>query len=176
MSFTIEQVRHVGNADQQVLRDIRSLLDAAYGEDMTRYLNDIGPGEHLLGRLDGRLLCHLMWVTRWLEPEGLRPLRTGYIELVATAPDARRRGFASALLTRLPSLLADFELAALSPAAHSLYRRLGWQSWRGPLAVRKDGQLIATPDEEVMVLPLPRTPALNLDASLSVEWRPGEVW
>jgi len=35
---------------------------------------------------------------------------------------------------------------------------------------------VATPDEEVMVLRLPGSPLLDLDASLAVDWRPGEVW
>jgi hypothetical protein len=36
---------------------------------------------------------------------------------------------------------------------------------------------LPTPDEQVMVLRLPRTPAgLSLDAPLSAEWREGEFW
>ena len=52
----------------------------------------------------------------------------------------------------------------------------GWRYWRGPLSVRKDGQVVPTPQERVMIMPLPLTPAIDLDAPLSVEWRPGEVW
>jgi hypothetical protein len=53
---------------------------------------------------------------------------------------------------------------------------LGWELWRGPLATRTDAGLVPTPDEEVMILRLARTPALSLDEPLSVEWRVGEVW
>jgi GNAT superfamily N-acetyltransferase len=117
-----------------------------------------------------------MWVTRWLQLGEQRPLKTAYVELVATAPAMQGRGYASALLERFPSLVRDYELAALSPATEELYARLGWRSWRGPLSVRRDGGLISTPEERVMVLALPRTPPLDFDLPLSVEWRPGEVW
>jgi GNAT superfamily N-acetyltransferase len=117
-----------------------------------------------------------MWVTRWLQLGEQRPLKTAYVELVATAPAMQGRGYASALLERFPSLVRDYELAALSPATGELYARLEWRSWRGPLSVRRDGGLISTPEERVMVLALPRTPPLDFDLPLSVEWRPGEVW
>jgi hypothetical protein len=67
-------------------------------------------------------------------------------------------------------------LAALSPATDTLYARLGWCYWRGPLAVRHGGRLVPTGHERIMILPLARTPALDDTQALSVEWRPGEVW
>jgi len=158
------------------MAEIHRLCEAAYGTAMTSYFADIGPGEHLLGRLDGVLVSHLMWVTRWLEPEGARPLRTAYVELVATDPVHERRGFATRLLRHLVPLFDEYELAALSPATERLYLRLGWEYWRGPLAVRRDGALLPTPDERMMIRRLPRTPVLDLDAPLSIEWRPGEIW
>jgi aminoglycoside 2'-N-acetyltransferase I len=39
-----------------------------------------------------------------------------------------------------------------------------------------DAGVLGTPDEQVMVLRLPRTPLLDLDAALTAEWRPGELW
>ena len=155
---------------------VLELCDHAYGEPMASYLASVGSGEHLLGWHDGALVSHLMWVTRWLQPGQEPPLRTAYVELVATAPAARRRGYATLLLEYLPSQLGDFDLAALSPATETLYARLGWRLWQGPLWVRTDKGFVSTPEEQVMILPLPRTPNLNLDLPLSVEWRPGEVW
>ena len=157
-------------------QEVRQLCDAAYDTDTTSYFDAIGPGDHLLGRLEGELVSHLMWVPRWLQPGNDPPLRTAYVELVATAPAQQRHGFASALLERVPGLVGDYQLAALSPALKDLYTRLGWRFWRGPLSVRKDDTLIPTPNEQVMVLSLPKSPPLDLDAPLSVEWRPGEVW
>ena len=155
---------------------VRALCDLAYGENITPYFEAIGPGEHLLGWQDEVLVAHLMWVTRWLQPGDGTLLRTAYVELVATAPSAQRRGYATALLEYFPSQVGDYDLAALSPATENLYRRLGWLFWRGPLGVRTERGLVATPDESVMVLPLPRSPALDLDLPLSIEWRAGEVW
>jgi aminoglycoside 2'-N-acetyltransferase I len=155
---------------------VLALCDAAYGENTAAYLEALGAGTHLLGWQDGILVSHLMWVTRWLQPGDSPPLRTAYVELVATAPALQGRGFATALLERFRGEVLDFDLAALSPATESLYARLGWKIWRGPLAVRTGSGTEPTPGEQVMVLPLPRTPPLNLHSPLSVEWRSGEVW
>jgi GNAT superfamily N-acetyltransferase len=175
MVFTIERV-----AGPAMSTDTRAALlavcDAAYGEPMRSYLEDIGPGEHLLGLEDGAPVSHLLWVTRRLQPAGMAPLRTAYVELVATAPDAQGRGHATRLLERLPELVADYELAALSPATEGVYARLGWRYWRGPLGIRTDAGLIPTPDERIMFLRLPNTPRLDDTLPLSAEWRRGEVW
>jgi aminoglycoside 2'-N-acetyltransferase I len=57
------------------------------------------------------------------------------------------------------------------------YERLGWELWRGPLYVRAEAGLLRSPnDGEVMILRLPKTPDLDFDRSLSIEWREGEVW
>jgi aminoglycoside 2'-N-acetyltransferase I len=153
-----------------------ALCNAAYHETMEPYLEALGPGEHLLGMRAGALVSHLMWVTRWLQPAGSQPLRTAYVELVATAPDAQRQGYATQLLEAFPPLVRDHALAALSPATDRLYARLGWRYWRGPLAVRHGGRLVPTPEERVMILQLPGTPKLDDTQPLSVEWRTGEVW
>lgn len=153
------------------------LCEAAYEEPIAGYLDTLGPGEHLLGHADGALVAHLMWVTRWLQAGDGPLFRTAYIELVATAPAARRRGHATRLLEEALPRLGGYDLAALSPATEGIYLRLGWRSWRGPLSHRREGRRIADrADERVMILALPRTPPLDLDAPLSVEWRPGEVW
>lgn len=160
------------------LRDLRVLCNAAYEEDVTLVLSEVGPGVHALGRVNDVLVSHAMIVTRELQVAGGKSLRTAYIELVATDPSHQRRGYASALLRALVTQMGDYDIAALSPSAEAFYARLGWERWRGPLRVRTAAGEEATPeDEEVMVLRLPRTPAhLDLDAPLSIESRPGEVW
>jgi aminoglycoside 2'-N-acetyltransferase I len=68
-------------------------------------------------------------------------------------------------------------LGGLSPSDAKFYARLGWESWRGPTAIRTPaGGLLDTTGEDVMILRLPGTPALHLDARLTAEWRPGELW
>lgn len=152
------------------------LCDAAYETDTRRFFEQLGAGEHLLGYQDEALVSHLMWVTRWLQPEGGKSLRTAYVEMVATDPSFQRRGHASELLREFPNHVGEYDLAALCPATEGLYARQGWQFWRGPLSTRRHGILELTPDERVMLLPLPRTPPMDWDSGLSVEWRPGEVW
>jgi aminoglycoside 2'-N-acetyltransferase I len=120
--------------------------------------------------------------TEALTPSDLSDLlamgSAAYIELVATDPASQGNGYASMLLRALVSKLTKHDIAGLSPSAESFYARLGWELWRGPLFVRTEAGIESSPeDEEVMILRLPRTPAhLDLDAPLSVEWRPGEVW
>jgi aminoglycoside 2'-N-acetyltransferase I len=71
----------------------------------------------------------------------------------------------------------EYELGALSPSYSGFYARLGWELWQGALFIRTAERLEPTPeDEEVMILRLPQTPALDLHASLSAEWRNGELW
>jgi aminoglycoside 2'-N-acetyltransferase I len=175
VTFTIERVSGSGMGTE-TRAALLGLCEAAYGEPMRLYLEDIGPGEHLLGLSDGVLVSHVMWVTRRLQPEGMAPLRTAYVELVATAPEAQGRGHATRLLEAVPELVAEYELAALSPATEGLYAHLGWRFWRGPLSIRTETGLMPTPEEEIMFLRLPRTPPLDDTLPLSAEWRPGEVW
>jgi aminoglycoside 2'-N-acetyltransferase I len=156
--------------------EVRDLCDAAYGVLTAPFFDSVGPGAHLLGLRAGVLVCHLMWVTRWLQPAGRSPLQTAYVELVATAPTQQRQGYATALLKALPPLLEGFEVAALCPATEQLYLRVGWRFWDGPLFHRRGGQMIPDPEERVMLLPLPRTPHLDWSVPISVEWRAGEVW
>jgi GNAT superfamily N-acetyltransferase len=173
--FSADITGSIATADSRWPR-IDALCRAAYGEELGEALRAMRPLGHLLGWLDGELVSHACWVERALAPGADRPLRTAYVEAVATAPAYQGRGFASELLRRLVAAVADFALAALAPSDARFYERLGWQRWRGPRAIRRGGALVATPDEEVMIMRLPRTPALDLDAPLSAEWRAGEVW
>jgi aminoglycoside 2'-N-acetyltransferase I len=175
ISLTIKRVSSAALGPHMAAA-VHTLCDAAYEADTSQYFRDTGPGEHLLGLDNGMLVSHLMWVTRRLQPGESPPLRTAYVELVATAPDAQGRGYASALLEYFVPQVGDYQLAALSPATPNLYARLGWTFWRGPLSVRYEGRLLPTPEERVMILALPLTPPVNLDLPLSIEWRPGEVW
>jgi hypothetical protein len=161
----------------RTLQEITELCTEAYGEDFTGGFALLGPGVHVIGRSEGRVVSHAMWVVRDLQPASGGPLRTAYVEAVATRPMLQRRGFATEVLCRVAGEIDDYDLGALSPSDPRFYARLGWETWRGPLFIRTGAGLEATPDEAVMILRTGRTPAdLNLDAALSAEWRPGEVW
>jgi aminoglycoside 2'-N-acetyltransferase I len=95
---------------------------------------------------------------------------------MATEEAYRGRGLATAVMRRVAAEIRAFELGGLSPGQPGLYARLGWELWRGPLFIRTADGLLPTPGERVMVLRLPNTPLLDLDAPLSAEWREGELW
>lgn len=164
------------NLEAPLREQVYALCERAYEEDLRPLFAAYQPAEHLLGWLDGRLVSHLMWVRRWLQVGDGPLLRTAYIEMVATEPEFQRRGYAAALMRRAAEEIRDFDLGGLSPFSVEYYSRLGWELWRGPLAVRTPRGLRPTPDEEVMILRLPNTPPLDLEAQLSAEWREGEVW
>ena len=176
MSLSIEVVTSQ-SISPPALAEIRALCTDAYQEDFTGAFESLGPGVHVIGRSERRVVSHAMWVTRALQPGRRQPLRTAYVEAVATTPRCQRRGFASEVLIRLAQEIRSYELGALSPSDDTFYRRLGWELWRGPLFVRTEGRLDPTPGESVMILRLDNTPAdLDLDEPLSAEWRTGELW
>jgi aminoglycoside 2'-N-acetyltransferase I len=156
--------------------EVLALCNRAYEENLGPLFETFEDSTHALGSLSGSIVSHAMWVTRWLQPGNGPLLRTAYVEMVATDPVYQRRGFASLVMSRLAEAIVDFDLGGLCPAIPLMYARLGWEFWRGPLFIRRAGRLIPTPDEEVMILRLPRTPPLDLEAPLSIEWREGELW
>ncbi len=168
--------------DAKTRAEIIELCESAYGEDFSGLFETFPDAVHVLARdQQGVLVSHAEWVARWLQPEGHRVLRTAYVEAVATAPFKQRQGLASAVLRRIHELLAGdpaWQLGALSPSTPTLYARLGWELWKGPLAIRHDDRVEPTPaEEQVMILRLPPTPSTLLTTSLlSAEWRSGELW
>lgn len=153
-----------------------SLCSHAYETDFEPLFNTFEGATHVMGYSQGKLVSQALWVTRWLRCADAPALRTAYVEAVATHTTARRMGFATAVMRSLSTSIRDFDLGALSPAETSLYLRLGWEFWRGPLAIRMPNALLPTPEERVMILRLPRTLALDFDLPLSAEWREGELW
>ena len=162
--------------------EIITLCESAYEEDFSRLFELLPGSVHVMARDEGgALISHAAFVERWLQPAGHAVLRTAYVEAVATAPAAQRRGLATAVLRRLIDAVAAepaWQLAALSPSDAGFYARRGWELWRGPLAIRRDGAIDPSPgDEQVMIRRLARTPAtLDPAALLTAEWREGELW
>ena len=175
--FDIRTV-HTSELTSHSRDEILAICREAYQEDLHGYLQDIWTGVHLLGVIDNSLVSHAMIVERWLQVENRQLLRTAYVELVATHPEAQRRGYASALMRRLAAEIQAFDIGGLSPTDAQFYARLGWETWRGQLLVRTGTSVVASDDDEgLMVLRLARTPRdLSLEEPISIEWRPGEVW
>lgn len=170
--------RHTDTIPPALFAEILALCEAAYAEPLAQEFRNVGPGLHLLAFDGDALVAHTMLVDRMLVAGDGTLLRTGYVELVATHQAHQRKGHATALLRALVPLLADHDVGALSPSDPAFYERLGWELWRGPLSVRTaTGAELSDSEEQVMVLRVPRPPmTLDLDAPLSVEWRPGDAW
>ena len=163
---------------------IRALLWAAFESDDVdeRFTEDdwqhaLG-GVHFIGDVDGRIVTHASVVERELHVAG-RPIRTGYVEAVATEPGVQGQGHGTAVMLEVNAHVAEhYELGALGTGSQGFYERLGWQVWRGRTYVRTGDGDVATPDEDgyILVLRTPSTPPIDLADPISCEWRPGDVW
>jgi aminoglycoside 2'-N-acetyltransferase I len=135
-------------------------------------------GWHFLAYHNEVLISHALVTTRRLQPEGFPLLKTAYIDAVATLPSHQGQGYVSALMRQLASEIdGEYEIACLETERESFYRRLGWKTWRGPLAGRSEEGLIPTADQNgIMVLELSKTPVLDLDSALSIECQTSRIW
>jgi aminoglycoside 2'-N-acetyltransferase I len=180
-------VRRVVTAelDSADLAAIQAMLVAAVGDDPEEafgpddWQHTIG-GTHVLAAEGGVVAGHASVIERSIEVGG-RPLRTGYVEGVATREDRRGSGIGSTVMREVAAIIReDFELGMLGTGRIAFYERLGWRVWGGPSGFRdaETGEVRATPDDDgyLMVLTTPRTPELEPTAPIVCEWRPGDVW
>ena len=170
------EVLHADQLVPEHLAEIHALCNRAYDADLEPLFHTFADATHVIGRWGSAIVSHAMWVTRWLQPSNHPPLRTAYVEMVATEPQFQRRGFASAVMRRLASAIRDFDLGGLCPAEPMLYTKLGWVFWQGPLFIRTPDGLLSTPEQQIMILRLPKALPLDLALPLSAEWREGELW
>jgi aminoglycoside 2'-N-acetyltransferase I len=158
-------------------------MEVAFGDDPEERFGEedwrhaVG-GVHFVVDHASRIVAHAAVVEREIRVAG-RPFRTGYVEAVATAPDRQGLGFGTIVMTAVGEhIRATFELGVLGTGSHHFYERLGWQTWRGPSAVREGTVVRRTPDDDgyLMVLETPATPPLDPDAPIECDWRPGDSW
>ena len=177
MEYLNIKVIHSRLTSEIIKKEIVSLCNRAYEKDMGILFETFLDATHVLGYYNDLLVCHALWVTRYLQAGTNPVMRTAYVEAVATEAKYRHRGFASSLMKYLIGEIQDYELAALSPFSVEYYERLGGELWRGSLFIRtKDNLMPSLDGEEVMIFRLPKTPILDLSAPLSAEWREGELW
>jgi aminoglycoside 2'-N-acetyltransferase I len=162
---------------------IRALMSAAFGADEEERFSDddwqhaLG-GVHFVLELDGEIVAHAAVVERAIRVGDL-PLRTGYVEAVATDPARQGIGLGSIVMIDVTEYIRErFDLGGLGTGRQSFYARLGWKVWAGPSSVRTADGDQPTPDVDgfIMVLATPTTPPLDLAAPISCDWRPGDVW
>ena len=160
--------------------DIIELCVAAHQKEDFRNLFKyvLSGGWHFLAYYEELLLCHAMATTRWLQPEGYPLLKTAYIDAVSTLPAYQHQGYGSALMRQLAVTIdPEYTIASLETDKEGFYERLGWKTWRGPLAGRDKGRLIPTPEQHgIMVLSLSQTPALDFDSMLTIDCQHGRIW
>jgi aminoglycoside 2'-N-acetyltransferase I len=180
-SIRLRRVRtpDLGAAEIAAIRDIVWGAFRAGDEGFTEddWDHALG-GMHFVLDVDGVVVAHASVVPREIHVD-VRPLRAGYVEAVATAAPWQGRGLGTLVMSDVDAYLRDeFELGVLGTGAHHFYERLGWQPWRGEAFVRTPSGPLRTPDEEgyLLVLATPSTPELDLSATISCEWRPGDVW
>ena len=161
---------------------IRELLRAAFWDDGEGFTDadweHAAGGTHFLLEEAGAVLAYVSVALRELQSDG-RALRVGYVEAVATRRDVQGHGHGSTVVRAVNEhVRSTFELGALSTGIPDFYRRLGWELWLGSTAVRTKSGLLPTPDDDggIMVLPTPTTPPLDRLATISCDWRPGDVW
>jgi aminoglycoside 2'-N-acetyltransferase I len=104
----------------------------------------------------------------------------GYVEHVATHPDAQRLGHASAVMRRVGDIVAEeYALGGLATGSNAFYERLGWETWRGEIWLAGQGGRRRMPEQEgdVMVLRTPTTPStLDVAAPLLGWAREADPW
>ena len=161
------------------LHAIRSLMDHAFEGNFTDddWEHSVG-GTHVFLREEDVIMSHAAVVERQLVA-GETPLRTGYVEGVATHPAHRRQGYATAVMSMVNEIIsANFELGALSTDVPELYLKLGWERWRGPTYVATSEGLLRTENEDagIMVLRTEPTSKFTLSESLACDARRGDAW
>ena len=164
------------------LHDLRGMLEGAFAGAFEGGLTD-QDWDHTLGGihlllLDHGLISHAAVVPRVLMADD-SPIRTGYVEGVATSREHRHRGHASEVMRETAKIIhACYELGALATGVPDFYMRLGWELWRGPTGVDSPGGRQWTPDEDgaVMILRTPATADLDAAGPLICDWREGDVW
>lgn len=160
-------------------RSIRAMLDEAFeghfsDEDWAHALG----GWHVVVTVDGAVVAHASAVVRVIDIGG-RSFRSGYVEAVATAPKVQGAGYGSRAMNALaPVLRRDFDVGLLSTSRHGFYERLGWERWRGPTFVCRDGRQVRTQDEDdgIMALRFGPSAETNLGDPITCLSRIGDDW
>ena len=153
------------------LENVITLCSNAFNEDFRPYMKDFAGGIHILGCYENRLVSQVLWLNRWVRIENTPLLRTAFLDALAVDEKFRKRGIASSMMTRLVEEITDYDIAVLTTDSIDFYKRIGWQAWQGPVSFQRvDGRITPLNNQTFMVLSLPKTPALDVNLPLTVEW------
>jgi aminoglycoside 2'-N-acetyltransferase I len=167
------------DAPPGVLQHGREMVHDAFDGDFSHadWEHALG-GWHVVVTDNEQVLSHAAVVPRTIE-FGERPLQSGYVEAVATAPVAQRRGHGSQAMVHVTEIIRrHFDVGVLSTSRHRFYERLGWERWRGPSFVVRDGRRLRTEKEDdgIMVLRFGASSCVSLTLPLACRARSGDDW
>lgn len=173
------RVAHTADLGADTLREVRALLDEAYGAVLDEFDWDhaLG-GMHALVYEAGRLVGHGAVVQRQLLHGG-RARRTGYVEAVAVATGWRRRGYGGTVMEPLERIIRDaYELGALGATelGARLYLARGWKKWQGTTWALSPEGIVRTPGEDGDIYVMEVATPLDLAGELVCDWRAGDAW
>lgn len=173
------EVFPTSEAPPGLLERARTMLEQAFDGRLSDddWEHALG-GWHVVLTRGDRVLSHAAVVPRDMV-FGDRPLRTGYVEAVATVLDGRRQGLATHMMKVAGEIVRrEFEIGALSTGIQPFYERLGWERWNGPSFVNDDGRRVRTPGEDdgLMVLRFDASLGVPLTAPITCEARRGDDW
>jgi aminoglycoside 2'-N-acetyltransferase I len=183
MSAARLRVAQTDELEPERFAELTALCEAAFAEPFAPVWERVGPGLHVTADVGGRIVAHAMIVDRplYLEHETDVAVDAGYVENVATLPEAQGRGHGAHVLREVNRIIGDeYAIGALATGTHGHYARLGWERWTGPAWVRMaDGLRVrsAGSDGSIMILRTRRTPEdLDLAGPIAVDWRSGDPW
>lgn len=171
--ITVIPSNQLGSEDRKQVID---LCSEVFELDYCPYIEAFGEVTHVLGYRGNEVVSHALWLRRELRVGDGQVLNAAYIEAVATRPEHQRRGYGSALMRRLQKEISGADLGALTTSRDEWYEGLGWKRWLGPKYIQKWRDVIATPEDCVMVYDLPGKPLPDLTVSLTADWRLLELW
>lgn len=172
---------HAADLDPRTLEAARAMTFAAFESEFTD--DDWGHGLgglHAIARDRSTIIGHAALVQRHLLHRG-RGLRAGYVEAVAVHADHRREGVGDQLLNAVEAATTRaYDLGVLSATEIGLpfYESRHWQPWRGRLRAFTPDGVVPTPDDEgsVLVFGVADSDGIDLDASLTCDFRDGDLW
>jgi len=179
------RLRHTHELSAEFRGQLRDFLETAFDGDF-----DADDFDHALGGVHVTvedatgLLGHAAVVQRRVvvgDFDRATTVRTGYVEAVAVAAHARRRGIGATLMAEVDRIVDagfDMGLLAASDQGMPLYLRRGWTPWTGRLGVYSPTGTQMTPDDDGCVLA--RLTAASVDVDLTsrlyCDWRDGAPW
>jgi aminoglycoside 2'-N-acetyltransferase I len=164
-----------GNLAGRERKQVVRLCTTAFEVDYSPFLTSFGDCTHLLGFIGPELISHALWLRRSLRVGDTWVSNAAYIEAMATKEGYEGRGYGSAVMRRVHEEIRSYEIAGLSTSVPQWYERLGWERWRGPRLILRSAEVIATPDDAVMVY-APSGVLPDVNQTLAAEWRPLELW